>query len=492
VSALLSCRARETVAGAVLVALAWNAPLGGQAFAGTAQSHVRQVQLRPVMQDTVSRSRVVEGPGGGLEFEGFPVVCITEEGCVFYRSMPVQSAAVLSQDVEVTAWGLGVQGMSATVQLRARERVWGELTLPRAGDGLQAVLACLELNRERYRLRAGRQRALTTLGSTAFDGLSLLYDPGLPVRLEAFGGRSLEPGTSEPLHRALRGLDELDFVLDSEALVFGAEVAVEPRAGSGLSLRYQRELWADRSGLLSERASLAGRTVALRPVALSGSADYDLAFGRVGRAHLRAQLPLPGNRVVLELTGRRYVPYFELWTIWGFFDPVGYHEAMLQGSWSPGPALGLRAAAGYRAYRPTDASVFLRPLEDRSWRGEVGGRWRAGERVTVNGSWAVDGPVGAFLSSADGMVAFRAREGLSLQLRASAARQIEEFRIGHGTVVGGGGAVEVDLRGGVQLTGGAEVFRQTRTERPASPDWNQVRSWLSVRVPFGRDPGVTP
>jgi hypothetical protein len=470
-------------------AISAHVPAASQGFSGTAVTHVRQFQLRPVMQDTVSRSRVTEGPDG-LEFEGFPVVCITETGCVFYRSVPVQSAAYLTQDVELTAWGLGVRGMSASVLLRARTRLAGELSLLRADDGVDAVLAYVELNRERYRLRGGRQRTLSTLGATGFDGVAVLYDVTPRVRVEAFGGRSLGPGLAEPRHRALRGLDEIDFVRDVEAAVLGAEVAAEPRPGSSVALRYQREIWVDRVGLLSERAALTGRTAELRPVLLSGAADYDFAFGRIGRAHLRAQLPLPGERVVLEATVRRYVPYFELWTIWGFFNPVGYHEAVVQGGWTPTPAVALRASAGHRRYRETEASVFVRPLEDRSWRAELGGRWRVGERLTLDGGWTVDGPVGAFASSGDATLSYRAGDRLGMHLRGMAARQIEEFRLGHGTVIGAGGGVDLELRRDVQISGGVDVYRQTRTERPAAPDWNQVRSWLSVQVGFGRDPGM--
>jgi hypothetical protein len=472
------------------VALAGSA--GAQGVLGSAQTNLYQVQLRPIVRQTVHRLQVTERPDGGLEFEGAPVVCVTETECVFYRSAPVQTGVALSQDVEFTAWGLGVSGLSASVLLRSRAHLGGEFVLPRSETAFEAVLGYLELNRAAYRVRLGRQRALSGLGAASFDGLDLLLDLPRNTRLEVFGGRSLAPGLSEPRHRALRGLEEFQFLLDQEAYLLGWEIGAEPRVGSSVALRYQREIWGDRSGLLSERAALMGRTVELRPVILAGVAEYDFSGQRVGTAHLRTQLPMAGNRILLEATARRYVPYFELWTIWGYFSPVGYNEALLQGSWQPAEGVGVRAAAGYRHYRESHAPIFLEPLRDRSWRTELGGRWRITDALALDGVYALEGPVGAFVSSGDAVLTFEPGDRLAFRARGSAWRHIEEFRVGQGTVLGAGAGLDARLWSGAHAAAGVDLFRQTRDGGIAAANWNQFRSWVSLQVGFGRDPGRAP
>jgi hypothetical protein len=43
----------------------------------------------------------------------------------------------------------------------------------------------------------------------------------------------------------------------------------------------------------------------------------------------------------------------------------------------------------------------------------------------------------------------------------------------------------------LNLAGGFELYRQTQQNRPGMADWTQRRGWLSVRLEFGRDPGVS-
>jgi hypothetical protein len=64
-----------------------------------------------------------------------------------------------------------------------------------------------------------------------------------------------------------------------------------------------------------------------------------------------------GAGAAVEATVRRYLPYFELHTIWGVFSPVAYHELELRGSWG-GEPLGLWASGSYRAYQDAHADAF--------------------------------------------------------------------------------------------------------------------------------------
>src|SRR5690606_27479876 len=133
---------------------------------------------------------------------------------------------------------------------------------------------------------------------------------------------------------------------------------------------------------------------------------------RLGKAHLRAEWLTPGAPVLLEAELRRYLPYFELSTIWGFFSPVAYHEAALRGSWAPSPAASVWLRGAWRRYGDADATTVLRPLEDDGWRAAAGGSWRAGPRVALEARYALDWGAGASLSAADAAARWTVRPSL--------------------------------------------------------------------------------
>jgi hypothetical protein len=339
------------------------------------------------------------------------------------------------------------------------------------------------------RARLGRQRTTSGLGFTGFDGVSALYEPYAWLELEAYGGRSLARGLNEPRAEALRPIE--DFVPDRDAYLVGAAARVEPLAGTGIGVRYQREIWASRSGLVSERAAAELTTSRFRPVIIDAALDYDFAFGRVGKAHATARASV-GRGVVLETTARRYVPYFELWTIWGFFSPVAYHEAEARATWRVRPALTAWLSAGWRRYDEANATVILRALNQEGVRASLGGLWRAAPNLMVDASYRVEYGFGAFLSAGDASVRWEATPRLAFSLDATAFQQIEQFRIGEGVVWGGGPGFDLEITPAIGLVGGASVYRQSFNNRPAVADWNQVRAWTALRVGFGRDPGQRP
>jgi hypothetical protein len=440
-------------------------------------------------QDTVPRDQVTELPDGRFSLDGLPAVC---EGatCIVTRAGGVEHGAAATHDLDLKLWGLGVEGLSATVALRGRTHLDGELHLPRTDDHFEALLVYAELVRGIYRVRAGRQSQLSGLGSSGFDGIEVLVEPTRTLRAQLYGGRSLARTVQLPLARAFRAADESDFVRGRDAYLIGGEVAIEAADGSTAALRYQSEIWSDRAGLLSERALLTGRTLALRPLVLAASTEYDVGLGRWGTALLDAQYPLPALALRLEATVRRYVPFFEYWTIWGLFSPVAYTEAELRASWTAATRWALWGSAGYRRYGDHGTQTFLRPLEGRSVRGEVGARVDLPRDVRLNAALRVEGPVGAFNAGADVAVDWRVHPRVDLALHGVLVEQIEEFRVGSGVVGGGGAAADVRVTDALSLAGGLELYRQTEQDRPGGADWTQRRGWLSVRFDFGRDPGM--
>jgi hypothetical protein len=459
-----------------------------QAMRGTATSTVRYIEMRPITQESVARDQVTELPDGRLVFEGIPVSCVAGVGCFYYRSLDVEHAVVGTQDVGLTAWGLGVQGLSFTTLLRARADLGGNLTWPRSDDNFDAILAYAELNRGDLRGRVGRQRTTSHLGLTGFDGASVFYDGVARVHLEGYAGRSLMRGLNEARSEALRPVQE--FAVDTlSTWVLGAAARFEPVGGTALGVRYQREILDGRAGLVSERASAEFSTSQFLPLMLDAGLDYDFAFGRIGRAHVTARAPAFMG-VTLEGSARRYVPYFDLNTIWGFFSPVGYHEAEARGTWRGGPGLSAWASAAWRRYEEANATVILSPLEQEGTRFTVGANWRATRALSFDGAYRMERGFGAFISSGDASVSWEVTPRIGVSLDGTAFQQIEQFRIGEGIVYGGGASADVRLLPRVSLSGGATMFRQTYENRPGIANWNQVRAFGALRAGFGRDPGA--
>jgi hypothetical protein len=461
----------------------------GQGVRGTATTTVRYIELRPITQVAVPLDQVTELPDGRLEFEGIPVQCIPGVGCVLYRSLDVQHAVALTQDIGLTTWGWGMQGLSFTTLLRVRGDLGGELTWPRSDDRFDAILAYAELNRGDVRGRVGRQRTASGLGFTGYDGASVMWGGVRNLEVEAYGGRSLMRGMNEPRSSALRGLEE--FAVDTlGAWLFGTAARYQLLPGTSVGVRYQFEVQEDRGGVVSERASAEFSTSQFLPVMVEGSVDYDVGFNRIGKAHATVRTPVVGG-LILEVMGRRYLPYFDMNTIWGFFSPVGYHEAEGRVTWRPAPGVAAWGSAAWRRFEEANATVILRPLERDGTRFMVGANWAVMPGLSVDGSYRMDRGFGAFLSSGDVGMHWQALPRLALSVDATAFQQIEQFRIGEGIVYGGGGSVDIAVTPGLSLSGGATMYRQNFENRPGIEDWNQLRAWTAVRARFGRDPGMS-
>jgi hypothetical protein len=443
---------RGAVLAATLLLIASSA--NAQSVRGSVTNIGRYIQIRPIARDTVDSAQVVTAPDGSLEFEGRRVFC-SAGTCTFYRPADIQHALTTAHDLSATAWGLGAEGLSATVLLRVRTDADGSFTWPRSDDAFDAMLAYADYAREKYRVRLGRQRTASGLGFYSFDGIDARYDVTSLVSIEAYGGRSLARGLEEPRHTALNAVES--FLPDQNAWLVGGAAELNYDA-SAVALRYQRELWGDRSGLVSERASLDFTTGILRPLQLEGAADYDIAFKRLGKAHLKARLPLEGGKYNIELTGRRYLPFFELWTIWGVFSPIAYHEAELQANAALLPRLGVTASASFRKYEDADAPVFLSGPEDDAQLFTLRARFDATESFALDGEVRFENSFGAYLGSGEVNGTWSPSERLRATAYLTAFQQILEFRTGEAAVVGLGGSLDFELTRDIVFGGGGTVY----------------------------------
>ncbi len=458
----------------------------GQAVRGWVGTTVQAVGLRPLVLDTIPASQVVRDESGALTYEGQPVSCPTASQCTLYGVAARETTVAATQDVSLTAWGWGVQGLSLTTLLRGRARAGGDVAWPRSDDAFDMILGYAQLERGSIRVRAGRQEIRSGLGFPAFDGAWASWS-SRRYEVSAYLGRSLARGLREPANEALRPLES--FIPDETVHLVGAAARARLSAGSATA-RYQREIYADRSGLVSERGSL-DFVSNVRRARLTGSVDYDFAFGRVGKGRLTVMMPLQDGRWMVEATARRYVPYFQLSTIWGFFEPVSYSEAELRGSWSARPDLALWASGGWRTYGETNATTVFRPLKDEGWRVGAGARWELGDGWSMDGSYRLEWGPGAFLSSVDLGMRYHASDRLGLSAHGTTFQQVEEFRLGDGRAVGGGLSADLVLTDRITVAGGASVLRHRDGGTRSTSPWSQSRAWSSLRIGVGEDPGLS-
>jgi len=465
--------------------LALPTAVAAQSVRGWVGTTVQAVQLRPLGIDTIPRSAVTSTPDGFL-YQGRNVSCPSSLVCTDYVALDKDHVVAATQDVSLTAWGFGVEGLSFTTMLRARAHSGGDLVWPRSGDAFDAILAYAQLVRGPLQLRAGRQDLRSGLGFAGFDGAHATYSFHRAV-VEAYVGRSLARGLREPANEALRALD--DFFFDEGVVLFGAAVRTRVSATT-LTARYHREILTDWSSLVAERASMDFNTI-LPDLRISGALDYDLAFQHFGKGHVTFGKPVSGGHVLLEATARRYTPYFQLNTIWGFFEPVSYSELEARAGWSPRTSLGLWTSVGWRDYGKPDADGTIFPsLRGHGWRTNLGVRWQPVEDWTLEGTYRLEWGPGGSLNSGDVSARYEPTDRLGLSASLTTFDQVEEFRVGSGRAYGGGLSFDMRVVDRVTFAGGMSVLRHSDGDNAFTSPWDQTRGWTSLRIAVGEDPGM--
>jgi hypothetical protein len=474
------------VVGGALTALSLvPGSLRAQGVRGWVGTTVQMVDLRPLGLDSISRAQAEQGADGTYTYLGQPVTCAAGGVCTFYSPLAKERTVAATQDVSLTAWGFGLEGLSFTTLLRGRARAGGDLVWPRSDDEFDVMVGYAQLVRGSLRLRAGRQEVRSGLGFSAFDGGAASLGLGR-FSLEAYGGRSLARGLREPTNDALRSLES--FIPDESVYLVGG-AAHGRLTSTTFTARYQREILSDRSSLVSERASF-DFVSALPGARISGSVDYDFAFQHMGKSRLTVSKPVADGRWLIEATARRYVPYFELSTIWGFFEPVSYTEAEVRAAWSPSASLGVWASGGWRKYEDANAAVVFRPLQDHGWRANSGVQVQLAPDLSLDGSYRLEWGPGSFLSSGDAAFRYQASERLSLAVQGTTFQQIEEFRLGDGRALGGGLSFDLRVLDRATLSGGGSILRHRDGGTASSSPWNQSRAWSALRIDVGGDPGL--
>jgi hypothetical protein len=452
----------------------------------TGSTSLRYVEVRPLVQDSVA----VEGTdGSGLlrqSADGRIVRCIPGEPfCRGTRAGDAISTVPAVQDVEVSAWGFG-EGVRLFSHLRGRGG-WGERPdlWPRSDRPLEVLTAYGELDRDRYRVRAGRQWTVSGLGFYNFDGVSLAVQPTPRLGLDGYVGRSLVRGLNEP--RTGGALEAFDGVgPESPGLLLGLQARARPTDALALSALYHLDVRTDRQGVHAELAR-ADAVLRFRGGSVEGSAEVDVASAALNEARLVVRSPaLHRTRLQGEL--HRYRPYFELWTIWGAFSPMGFDEGRMGVTWAePRGTVLLRADASYRVYE--DAYGAAGSFRSEGWGLSAGASWSPERQWRLESGARVETGFGGARSEGHAAVVRRLGRHGSVAARALAFQRVYEFRLNEGTVVGAGTEASLRLSSRTRAVGALSRYRHLQGPESAEADWNQTRGSLRLQWTVGPEPG---
>jgi hypothetical protein len=471
---------------APLLVLSVAGSLGAQGLRVSGVTLMQLIDLRPLMIDS---ALAVTIPGTG-EFrttpEGVPAICPTSSNyCQFERSGKAVSVGPVMQDLTFAGWGL-VEGLSFRGDFRARGEIGNDsiFVFPRYNDHFDVMDLYAQLDRSSWETKLGRQWVMNGLGAYDLDGGDLLVRRSA-WSLEGWAGRALVEGLQEPYTTSqIAAVDNLP--PQHDGYIFGARTRFRPDALSAAALTYQRVLIADRSGLYSERAALDA-SVRRFGAAVDLDLTYDFATGDWNEARLRLGTPNVGTYNGW-LEARHSRPFFELWTIWGAFSPVGFDEARGVFDWRPGSMpLDISLRGGYQQYAPTNTGISLRT---NGWRAGGDVTWLGTHAFVASASYDIDIGSGAAGTDIRANARWIPSQTLTLGGEAILTQNIYEFRVGTGRIYGLVADASYFVRQDLRVVGDVGLYQHSLTNGAAGPDWSQRRASIRLEFMVGQDPGM--
>lgn len=470
---------------AVGVVLLIGAPIAGSAqeFLVRLDARAQGATYRGIRKDSLPASQVVTGPGGGFETpDGYAAYCSTGQPvCYFYRAGAARRGGPFVTSADVSAWGLGVRGLSLHANARLGVDLGASDVWPGTEPAVQVLEGYAQYATERITARLGRQVEQGRLGYYGYDGGRLAYRlPSAGLTAIGYGGFGLARGVALPVTSdVLNPLDE--FQPRQRQLLVGGALEWQSRLGDA-RFDYEREVDRDTRNFVSERVALSA---SFRPIpgwSLSGGADYDLARGWWGSGDLA--LRYGQTRFGAAAGVRRYRPYFDLWTLWGVFSPIPYRA--VNGSAWVSPVHGLTVRGGGERYWYSDAEAES-PLvseETRGWRWNAGATYSLSTAVSIDGGYQAEFGPGSASQGFEGAVSVRPVARLALTAEGGHLVRPLEFRINNPALTWYGLSLDLRPTDRLRLGLGATRYEEDRRRPDASAvDWSQTRiratlSWL--------------
>lgn len=463
-----------------------SAPAVAQGYRVRVDSRMQSVSYRGLAVDSIPVADTVSSASGGLQTsDGFAVRCQADGFCRYFRPDSAIRGGPVVSTVDLSLWGLGVPGL----RIRAKSRISAELgdadAWPGSDPALQLLEGFAEYSHRYLTVQAGRTYFLSRLGYTQLDGGTVELRPlGRWARLMGYAGWGLQRGA--PLTVTSSEFNPLDEYRPGEReIVWGGGINL---SGRGAYLRgvYQRSVNTAGDFLVSERVAADARLSLGPGIALSGGADYDVARGQWGTGEAQLSYASPRSRVQLSIGGRRYRPYFDLWTIWGAFSPVPYSAGYATGQVEVIRGVSLRGRGELYDFDDAEALTPLVRVEDDGW------RWSLSATLTRFTDWVFEvghqvehGPGAASLGW-EALVAYRPGRSAEILGHASWTKRPLEYRFDDARVMSYG------FRGNYHYSSQLTVFAEARRydelrrrDDAAQLDWGQLRLYFGATVQFG-------
>jgi hypothetical protein len=461
--------------------------LAAQGYRVRLDTRLQSLAYRGWQLDSIGLSEVVPGSEGGAETpDGFAVTCVPGRTvCTFYRPQPEQDALPAISTADISVWDIGLPRL----RLSARARVGADLADPDGWPGMppavQLVEGYAEYAADAWSAQAGRLYQTSRLGYTGFDGgRAHARVLGGKLSASAYGGWGLGWGTTLPITSpTLNPLGE--FRPDQRHLILGGDVGWNVGPASGRVL-YEREIDRGPDHLIAERVG-GDFVVRVTPqVSVNGGADYDLAYGQLGTADLSLTMGIPRWKTSLNVGGRRYRPYFELWSIWAAFSPVPYHARFASVTVTPIPRLQVRGRAERYDFDAANAANPLAPVEKGGWRSSLGATYRHSASLMVTADYHFEDGPGAGTVGLDGSVFWQPVSRLALRGSVANLQRALELRFDDADVWLYGAEADLSVVDQVRLFGGATLWDEHH-DRPdaAAYSWTSLRVHAGMRLTFG-------
>ncbi len=469
----------------LLVALA-PASLGAQGYRVRVESRLQTLSFRGAEADSIPSTDVVTGPDGSLlSPDGHAVRCFGGT-CYFWRAGDEVKAAPWVTSADFSVWGLGVDGLSVRGSAQAALDISGGAGFAGTDPPVQLLEGYLEYARGAVTARAGRQLVTGRLGFLGFDGArATLRAPALGLEVSGYGGWSLARGTSVPWTSP--AANPLGEYRPEERLVAAGGSAAWRSRWADLRAEYQREVDPDVEKLTAERVALGAGIRPLAHVSLSGGGEYNMAEGLWGSAD--ASLRYAARQLEVAVGGKRYRPFFPLWTIWAAFSPVAYHSGWGSVQVAPHRLLRVRIRGERYSYEDAEAENPLSQGEDDGWRFTWGATLLPRPDLSLDADYHAEKGPGASSRGWSASASWRPREGLALTGYAANTLRPLEYRTNEAEAWWYGADASWEPFTDLRLGLGVTRYDEERDRPDAGGlDWDQTR--LTFRVTWLLDSGA--
>jgi hypothetical protein len=479
---------KPLVACAALGSLWWAAPLAAQGYRVRLDTRFQSVTYRGLAYDSLLRTGVMGGTTSGfLTPDGYAAFCAPGATyCSYYRPGGSLSASPLTETVDAGLWGFGVPGLQVRVTARAASDLGGA-PWPGTEPAAQLLEGYAAYDNPTVSLQLGRTHEITRFGWVGFDGGTFEARPfGRTLRLFGYGGAGLAGNFPLPVTSAQFNPLADTMPPDERQIVLGGGAELFVPNSFQARLVYQRQDRALFDTTVSERVAGDWNIQASPTISIRGGADYDIEQARWGKADLALNYVSPNQRVQFSLGGRRYRPYFDLYTIWAVFNPTPYSAANGSVAWTVVDGVEFTARGEYYHYDNTNTTTALVSTRDDGYRTNLGASYLRLKDWAFDVNYDRDIGPGASSQGVSGTVTYRPVNALLVSVNGGRMQRPLEFRYDDSRLWSYGLRLDYQAAPGLRLTADALGYSEERQRPDAGQfSFNQLSVNVGATLVFG-------